>query len=49
MRMVELLRSNGVTPVIVFDGCKLPMKSQEEENRAAYVTFIAGSCFVHIK
>eukprot|EP01083_Nonionella_stella_P130808 397076_1 len=34
MHMVDLLRAHGVTPIIVFDGGKLPMKSQEEKNRA---------------
>jgi exonuclease 1 len=30
MQRVELLRSNGVVPVVVFDGGRLPMKSDEE-------------------
>ncbi|KXZ53691.1 hypothetical protein GPECTOR_6g608 [Gonium pectorale] len=30
---VEMLLSNGVIPVIVFDGCRLPMKQDEEESR----------------
>jgi exonuclease-1 len=33
MSRVELLRGNGVTPVIVFDGGRLPMKAEEEETR----------------
>ncbi|KAG2434397.1 hypothetical protein HYH02_012409 [Chlamydomonas schloesseri] len=30
---VELLLGNGVVPIVVFDGCRLPMKADEEDNR----------------
>jgi hypothetical protein len=28
-----MLLGNGVIPVVVFDGCRLPMKADEEESR----------------
>ena len=34
MSRVQVLRAAGVTPVIVFDGGKLPMKANEEEGRS---------------
>ena len=34
MSRVRVLRAAGVTPVIVFDGGKLPMKANEEEGRS---------------
>ena len=34
MRRVEMLRRHGVTPVIVFDGGRLPMKREEEGSRS---------------
>mmetsp|Transcript_30148 Transcript_30148/g.65851 ORF Transcript_30148/g.65851 Transcript_30148/m.65851 type:complete len:762 (+) Transcript_30148:202-2487(+) len=33
LRMCEVLRFNGVKPVIVFDGERLPAKAKEESNR----------------
>ncbi|GFR51468.1 hypothetical protein Agub_g13877 [Astrephomene gubernaculifera] len=30
---VEMLLGNGVIPVVVFDGCRLPMKADEEDSR----------------
>jgi hypothetical protein len=33
MSRVELLRGNGVIPIMVFDGGRLPMKAEEEETR----------------
>lgn len=33
MSKVEMLLSNGVEPVIVFDGGRLPMKADEEDGR----------------
>jgi hypothetical protein len=36
MNRVDVLRAAGVTPVIVFDGGKLPMKEGEEESRSRY-------------
>lgn len=30
---VDLLLGNGVVPIVVFDGCRLPMKADEEDNR----------------
>lgn len=33
VRMCELLRCNGVHPVIVFDGARLPAKQREEQDR----------------
>ena len=33
MQRVNLLRDNGVKPVIVFDGGRLPMKQEEESTR----------------
>ena len=33
MSRIETLLSCGVTPVVVFDGCPLPMKSEENETR----------------
>lgn len=37
MGRVELMRAAGVTPVIVFDGGRLPMKAGEEESRGRFV------------
>ncbi len=34
MKKVELLQRAGVTPLIVFDGGRLPMKGEEEASRA---------------
>lgn len=36
MSRVDVLRAAGVTPVIVFDGGRLPMKEGEEESRSRY-------------
>jgi hypothetical protein len=33
MQRVELLLNNGVTPLVVFDGGRLPMKAEEETTR----------------
>lgn len=33
MSRVELLRGCGIEVVIIFDGCRLPMKAEEEETR----------------
>lgn len=33
MSRVDLMLRNGVTPIMVFDGCNLPTKSDEEETR----------------
>eukprot|EP00884_Botryococcus_braunii_P003286 jgi/Botrbrau1/12959/Bobra.154_2s0018.2 len=33
MQRVELLRSSGVLPIVVFDGGRLPMKNEEESAR----------------
>lgn len=38
MSRVDVLRAAGVTPVIVFDGGRLPMKEGEEESRSRYET-----------
>lgn len=40
MGRVEIMRSAGVTPVIVFDGGRLPMKAGEEESRARSVEHV---------
>ncbi len=37
MGRVEVMRAAGVTPVIVFDGGRLPMKAGEEESRGRSV------------
>jgi exonuclease-1 len=37
MMRVELLRSHGVEPVIVFDGGRLPIKGEEEASRHRWV------------
>lgn len=29
-----MMRESGVKPVLVFDGCKLPMKADEESSRS---------------
>ncbi|CAI7856670.1 unnamed protein product, partial [Closterium sp. NIES-53] len=39
MNKVKLLRDNGVIPVLVFDGGKLPSKSQQESKRDKYAIF----------
>lgn len=44
MSRVELMRSNGVTPIIVFDGGRLPEKAGEEETRRRWVRGGAGRC-----
>lgn len=33
MSRVQLLRTHGVEPIIVFDGGRLPIKGEEEETR----------------
>jgi hypothetical protein len=33
MSRVQLLTTNGVAPLIVFDGGRLPIKGDEEESR----------------
>ena len=38
MSRVDVLRAAGATPVIVFDGGRLPMKEGEEESRCRYET-----------
>lgn len=38
MKRVDLLQRAGVTPVIVFDGGRLPMKGDEEAFRARHAT-----------
>jgi exonuclease-1 len=30
---IEMLTSNGVVPIVIFDGCRLPLKADEEESR----------------
>lgn len=35
LRMCEVLRSNDIKPVIVFDGARLPAKAKEEAHRGA--------------
>ena len=35
------MRAAGVTPVIVFDGGRLPMKTGEEESRGRFVLQMA--------
>ena len=37
MKRVRLLQHAGITPVIVFDGGRLPMKANEEEDRSRHV------------
>lgn len=36
MHRVNLLRHNGVKPILVFDGGLLPMKGEQENKRARY-------------
>lgn len=43
MGRVELLRRNGVIPLIVFDGGRLPMKAGEEGARQRYCPFVSHS------
>jgi len=33
MQRIALLQENGVIPVVVFDGGRLPMKQEEESGR----------------
>lgn len=33
MSRIQLLRSNGIEPLVVFDGGRLPIKGQEEQSR----------------
>lgn len=33
---IEMLRSHGVVPIVIFDGCRLPMKADEEDTRRRY-------------
>ena len=42
MGRVELLRRNGVVPVIVFDGGRLPMKAGEEGARQRYFSAVSA-------
>ncbi|PNH09346.1 Exonuclease 1 [Tetrabaena socialis] len=30
---IDMLIANGVAPVVVFDGCRLPLKADEEDSR----------------
>ena len=34
MQRIAMLKEHGVTPIVVFDGGKLPMKAGEEGSRA---------------
>ena len=45
MKRVEVLQRAGVTPVIVFDGGRLPMKAEEEAARARRVLGLL--CYLH--
>lgn len=33
MKRINLLRHHDITPIVVFDGARLPMKSKTEEER----------------
>jgi exonuclease-1 len=33
MSRIQLLRTNGLEPIVVFDGGRLPIKGDEEESR----------------
>ena len=33
MSRIQLLRTNGVEPIVVFDGGRLPIKGEEESSR----------------
>lgn len=33
MSRIDMLLACGVEPLVVFDGCRLPMKADEEESR----------------
>jgi hypothetical protein len=45
MHRVNLLRHYGVKPILVFDGGLLPMKIEQENKRARYVTYLLTSQF----
>jgi exonuclease-1 len=47
MKRVELLQRAGVTPVIVFDGGRLPMKAEEEAARARRAQRLLPSASFH--
>ena len=40
MGMISLLRVQNIKPVIVFDGQKLPAKSQVNSQRDRYISFL---------
>ena len=40
MNLVQLLLTNGVIPVLVFDGQDVPIKEKENKKRAEYVIFL---------
>lgn len=44
MKRVELLQRAGVTPIIIFDGGRLPMKAEEEAARARRVQCLLSLC-----
>jgi hypothetical protein len=37
---IQLLRTNGLEPIVVFDGGRLPIKGDEEESRRRWVACI---------
>lgn len=37
MDMVKLVQDNGVTPVLVFDGCSVPIKKETDDERKRYL------------
>jgi hypothetical protein len=39
-RRLDSLINNNITPVIIFDGDKLPMKKEEESEREKYFIII---------
>lgn len=43
MSRVQLLTANGVTPWIVFDGGRLPIKGEEEEARRRWAGAPGGA------
>jgi exonuclease-1 len=48
MQRVEMMRSFGVEPYIVFDGGPLPMKAGTEDDRKKYaIFFVSYSTTIH--
>jgi hypothetical protein len=48
MKMVGLLKSHGIIPVLVFDGKNVPSKKGTETDRREYVYFPTNSFYISV-